>query len=233
MVRIARVYSGIILFMLKLDSGADVHISPSADNMFNVEMFTADNPCPLRLETTDGSILQCIGRGDLGEFIRGVYVCPEVQTTLISFQELQNIGLGILFPPLSTIRDFGNKVGGLIYNEDIEILGTFSKAYECSAASIHKTGLYIQWDTNGTGLFSIRDGATGLLVSPKYLMNSIVRQNGKRKRTQQVLNNTSVSTHSQLRDNTERTLSAFSRPRGTPAVPESSRSLGRQFVLRI
>jgi hypothetical protein len=228
-VRIARVYSDSIAYLLKLDSGADVHITPSMDNVTNIEIFTPDNPCPLRLETADGSILQCIGKGNMGEFLNGVYICPGAQTTLISLQELQNIGLGIVFPPLSTIREFGNNIGGLIYGDDSEILGTFSRTYECTVSNIHRTGHYLRWN-NGGAVLTIIDGRTNLLVPPKSFIRQKGTQSGKRKRSHHMTTHASVSTHYQLSDSQTRDSSIVTQTtRGTPAVPKYLRSISQQY----
>ena len=115
-VRIARVSSDVVPSRLKPDSEADVHIVPTIHGMTNIKRFNQINPCPLRLETADGTILKCIGRGDLNEFVKGVYICPEVQSNLISLQELQKIGLGVVFPPLNMTEAFGQDGGVIIYD---------------------------------------------------------------------------------------------------------------------
>ena len=55
------------------------------------EYYDDANPCPLGVETADGSPLRIIARGDLNQYLRGVYVCEDVEGTLVSLQELQNV----------------------------------------------------------------------------------------------------------------------------------------------
>jgi hypothetical protein len=85
---------------LTLDSGADVHITPSLDNMTNLEILTAADPYP-----------------------------------------------AVVFPPLLMIRGFGNNIGSLIYDGNMEILGLFSQTYECMAADIRRMGYFCDGGT--------------------------------------------------------------------------------------
>jgi len=142
--------------VIKFDSGADVHITNNMIGMSNIIYFTKNKPCPLRIETADGTHLFIKACGDIGEFFKGVYVCENVNGTLISIQDLQAINLGVVFPPLMLISQFGGNMGAIIHDSKGEIVGILDRAYETSIDNIRRTGYFIRWSPDGVK-FSICD----------------------------------------------------------------------------
>jgi len=133
-----------LISSLKLDSGADIHITCSTKGMINVTVYTVDDPCPLIVETADGGPLHIIARGDYNEFLTGVYVCEDVVGTLISLQQLQNVGLGVTFPSPLQRSQLGNRVGAIIHTDEGEIVGVTDPNYEMPLESFHHHGFFMR-----------------------------------------------------------------------------------------
>ena len=172
----------ITLFILKFDSGADVHITCSTSGMFNVEYYDDANPCPLGVETADGSPLRIIARGDLNQYLRGVYVCEDVEGTLVSLQELQNVGLGITFPPLDVLQPFGSTVGGFVHDCDGAIIGVLNRQYEMPLQGLYKTGYYLRWSSEMDSILIVdsRDHP----IPPSEFMSARIRNVNRWRRAQ-------------------------------------------------
>ena len=169
-------------YILKFDSGADVHITCSTNGMFNIEYYDEANPCPLGVETADGSPLRIIARGDLNQYLRGVYVCEDVEGTLVSLQELQNVGLGITFPPLDILQPFGSTVGGFVHESNGAIIGVLNRQYEMPLQGLYKTGYYLRWSSEMDSIL-ITDSRNHP-ISPSEFMSARIRNVNRWRRAQ-------------------------------------------------